>query len=113
MLESLKNFKNQNFDSYAFLPSEEDQIHFQGSNYVDPGEKLDGSEMGDCYHVILFKEGEDGQVIHLDKFDAILTAPLEYISRLLPDGWLGVISRKTTTSEKYMQETFDTIKEAC
>jgi len=114
MLESLKHLKDEKLDTYTFFPSEVDgQIHFKGSNYAVPGTKLDGSEMGDCYHIILFKESEEETVIHLDRFEAILIDPLEYMSRLLLDGWFGVICKKTTTSHEYIEETFDMIKEAC
>ena len=114
MLDSLKQFKDENYDSFLFMPTEEEnQIHFQGSLYKDPGTKLDGSTMGDCYYILLFKEDDDGAVIHLDLFEAILMAPLEYISRLLPDEWFGVVCKKTTTSGKYVQETFDNLKESC
>jgi len=114
MLDSIKHLKDDNYDCFFFLPTDEEgQIHFQGSNYIDPGTKLDGSEMGDCYHVILFKESDEGEVMHLDKFDAILTAPLEYISRLIPDDWYGVVAKKTTTSHILMDDTFDKIKGSC
>jgi hypothetical protein len=113
MIDSLKQFKDDNFDSFLFMPTEEEnQIHFQGSLYKNPGTKLDGSSIGDCYHIILFKD-DDGLVVKLDMFEAILMAPLEYISQLLPDEWFGVICKKTTTSEKYVQETFDNLKEVC
>lgn len=114
MLESLKHLQSGDYDSYFFLPTdEEDTTHFQASQYSNPGTKLDGSSMGDCYHIILFKEDEEGTVIHLDRFEAILMAPLEYISRLLPDDWFGVICRKTTTSKELVDKTFDNLKENC
>jgi len=114
MLNSLIHLKDGDYDSFVFLPTEEeDQVHFQGSMYKDPGTKLDGSTIGDCYHIILFKEDDGGAVTHLDMFEAILMAPLEYISRLLPDEWFGVICRKTTTSGKFVQNTFDNLKEVC
>ena len=114
MLDSLKEFKNKNYDSFIFLPTKDvGQIRFQGSMYKEPGLKIDGSEMGDCYHIILFKEDDEGEVTHLDMFEAILMAPLEYMSRLLPDEWFGIICRKTTTSKSYAQEIFDNLKECC
>ena len=113
MLDSLKEFKNKNYDSLIFLPTEDvGKIRFQGSMYKEPGLKIDGSEMGDCYHIILFKDDE-GEVTHLDMFEAILMAPLEYMSRLLPDEWFGIICRKTTTSKPHVQEIFDNLKENC
>jgi len=114
MLEPLKHFQDEDYDSYTFLPTEnEEQTHFQASHYKDPGIKLDGSEMGDCYYIILFKEDDEGAVIHLDKFEAILMAPLEYISSLMPDDWYGIICKKTTTSKDFVNETFDNLKEVC
>jgi hypothetical protein len=114
MLDSLKQFKDEDYDSILFMPTEEEnQVHFQVSKYKEPGIKLDGSTIGDCYHIILFKEDEEGLVINLDMFEAILMAPLEYISQLLPDEWFGIICKKTTTSEKYVLETFDNLKEVC
>ena len=114
MLESLKHFQNENYDSYLFLPTEnEDQTHFHASYYKDPGIKLDSSKIGDCYHIILFKEDGEGGVIHLDKFEAILMAPMEYISSLVFDDWFGVICRKTTTSKDFVDKIFDNLKEVC
>jgi hypothetical protein len=111
MLEYLENFKSEDYDSFTFLPAEEDnQLHFQCFSYKDPGIKLDGSELGDCYHIILFKEGEES-LIHLDKFEAILLDPLEYISQLIPSGWFGIVCRKTTTSGPFVQKTFDNFKD--
>lgn len=114
MLESLKKLSEENYDTFLFLPTdEESQIHIQGSMYKDPGVKLDGSQLGDCYHIILFKEDEEGAVTHLDLFEAILASPLEYMSQLLPMDWFGIICKKTTTSNVYVQKTFDSIKEMC
>lgn len=114
MLESLKKLSEENFDTLLFLPTEEEnQIQVQGSMYINPGVKLNGSQLGDCYHIILFKENDEGNVTHLDLFEAILAAPLEYVSRLMPDDWYGIICRKTTTSDEYVQKTFDSLKEMC
>ena len=114
MLEFLKTLNDADYDTYLFLPGEEEnKIHVQGSMYKDPGTKLGGSMLGDCYHIILFKEDDEGAVIKLDLFEAILSAPLEYISMLMPDDWYGIICKKTTTSQPYVQKTFDNIKEMC
>jgi len=114
MLEFLKKLNEEDYDTYLFLPGEqENNVHVQGSMYKDPGTKLDGSMLGDCYHIILFKEDDDGSVINLDLFEAILSSPLEYISMLMPNDWYGIICKKTTTSHPYVQKTFDNIKEMC
>jgi len=111
---NLSELAKQNYDTILFLPGEKDnEIRVEGSVYKDPGQKLDGSESGDCYHIILFKLEEEGNPIHLDKFEAILLAPLEYIARLIPDEWYGVVSKKTTTSQSFIESTFDKLKEMC
>jgi hypothetical protein len=113
MLECLRELTDKKYDTYFFLPSEDDNILIQGNDYKDPGEQIGGNSIGDCYHIILFQQGEEGETTSLDKFDAILGAPLEYISEMLPNGWFGIISRKTTTSNVFVEDTFDKLKETC
>lgn len=113
MIEELKGLSFEECDTYMFLPTEEDnQMSIQGSTYKNPGTKLGGTSMGDCYHIILFKEGEDGP-IHLDKFEAILGAPLEYMSTLIPSNWFGIICKKTTTSDHFVNSAFDNLRKVC
>jgi hypothetical protein len=110
MLEFLKPLKNEKYDFLTFLEGdEEDQIQIQGTQYSNPGEKIDSSLMGDSYHIILFrnhkeKKDEYGDV---DSFDAVLSEPLEYISGLIPQGWYGIIARKTTTSRPIIDRMLD------
>lgn len=115
MLEYLKQLKDSNPDVIMFLPGEKDNsLVVMGQEYKNPGIKLDGSESGDCYHIILFKQDQETyDVKFLDKFEAILTSPLDYISMLIPDDWFGIICKKTTTSEKFAKEAFDNLQEDC
>lgn len=107
MEEFLRNLGKENYDSFFFLPGEKlGDVRIEGNVYKDPGENLDNSDYGDCYHLILFKEGEDGNVINLDRFEAILTAPTEYMSMLIPQEWFGLICKKTTTSEEFVEKAF-------
>lgn len=112
MLEMLKDLAKEEYDAYFFLPGpKEDSMYLEGSNYVTPGEKIDGSlhGLGDAYHILLFKEDEDGMVCKADLFDGILGAPLEYISIMIKMDWFGLVCRKTTTSHTFVQSTFDKI----
>jgi hypothetical protein len=111
MLEFLKEFSNDEHDAVFFLPGDkEDQIHIEVATYKNPGEKVGGSALGDAYHIILFKENKEG-VYDVDRFDAIFIKPFEYISNLIPQNWFGVLAKKTTTSEDFIQKTFDKISE--
>lgn len=113
MKNYLKKLENEDFDMIQFLPTEEDsELNILTSKYKDPGTKLDNTVMGDCYHVILFKLNEDSDAVeHLDRYDGILTAPLEYISSLIPQNWYGVICKKTTNSNEFVNKIFATLQE--
>jgi hypothetical protein len=111
-MTDLREVLNNDCDSYVFLPTEEDDnIHVQASEYKDKGTKLGGSIMGDCYHIIIFREDEEGCITDLDKFEGILSAPVEYITRMIKENWFGIVCRKTTTSEEFVNRTFDKLSE--
>lgn len=107
MLDFLKELKGEEFDAYFFLPGEtQEKIHIEGALYKDPGEQVGGSSLGKEYHVILFKENETG-IYDVDRFDAVFAEPLEYMSSRIPENWYGVMARKTTTSNTFIQKLFD------
>jgi hypothetical protein len=112
MLEILKDFKKNDFDMLMFTPNlkKEDTIDVETVQYIDRGEKIDYSTMGDAYHIVLFREDEDGDVVDFDHFEAILTDCLEYASGLIPYSWYGFICKKTTTSHTILNKILDNIK---
>jgi len=108
MLEYLQQFNMNDFDTLFILPGpKEDSLHIEASTYKEFGEKVDGSSMGDAYHIILFKEDTDGELVNVDRFDAIFVDPLEYMSDLIEQKWFGIIAKKTTTSENFIKRIFD------
>ena len=113
MLDFLKEFSNDKPDAILFLPGDkEGQIQIESATYKNAGDNIGGSSMGHAYHVILFKENsKTEQLYDVDRFDAIFIDPLEYISGLIPHNWFGVIARKTTTSNTFIQKTFDKLQE--
>jgi hypothetical protein len=112
MLDFLTYLKDENYDAYFFLPGEkENQIHVEASLYKNPGEGLGSSALGHNYHVVLFREDEDRNVVDLDQFEGVLTCPLEYISGLLPSDWYGIIARKTTTSTDFLDRLVAKLQE--
>ena len=111
MLDYLKVLKNDEHDALFFLPGpKKDTIHLEGATYKDAGEDVGGNELGKAYHVILFKENAEGELVDVDMFDAIFVDPLEYMSGLIPSGIFGIMARKTTTSNNFIQKTFDKLK---
>ena len=114
MKEIIKQLREKNYDAYTFFPTEDgEQIKIEGSSYTKPGEKLDYNEIGDCYHIILFREDTEGKPQDLEKFDAILVSPADYISTLIPGGWSGGIYKKTTTSQELVTNLFDSLNKVC
>jgi len=113
MLDYLKQFEKENYDTLMFLPGENvDDIHIETNEFKEKGKKLGGSNMGDCYDIIIFKDNK-GDVDKLERFDAILIEPLEYISMLIPLDFYGVVCKKTTTSGRLMDGIFDKFQKIC
>lgn len=114
MLEYLKAL-DQPYDILNFLPYEDgegnDAIKIEAFDYAKPGINVDFSEMGLAWHIIIFRLNEDEtSTTDHDFFDGILIEPREYISRMITDGWFGVIAKKTTTSADFAKATFDRIR---
>lgn len=102
MREYLRLLKNEYFDGINFYINEDGNIEVSGFTYHNPGEKLEGSPIGDLYDIIIFSYERPKLP---ERFQAILTSPLDYISRMIDDGFLGVVAKATTTSEEFMQES--------
>ncbi len=108
MIEIPKALKEEPFDAFFFLPGEtDDTIHLESAIYKESGEKLGGSAMGDGYHIILFREAEDGNLVDIEQFNAVLVDPMTYITRMLSIDWYGIVAKTTTTSESFIKKTFD------
>jgi len=108
MIEFPQDLKNDPFDAFFFLPGEEkDTVHLEGAAYKNPGEKVGGSSMGNGYHIILFREDEEGELVDVEQFNAVLIDPITYITRMIDIEWYGILARMTTTSEAFIKSTFD------
>jgi len=117
MLDFLEELNDDetDYDAIFFLPGEKpNTLQIEGSVYRNPGEKLGGSTLGDGYHIILFRENtKEDKLYDIDRFDAVLVKPVEYISNMIKGNWFGIVARKTTTSSEFIQNTFDKLKESC
>ena len=112
MLDYLEPLKKTKYDCLMFIPGEKPgSLHIEGSEYKDIGTKIGGSELGDNYHILLYKDNEEKGIHNLDLFEGILMDPLEYASRLIPQGWYGVFAKKTTTSDEFINKAFDSLKQ--
>jgi hypothetical protein len=107
MLDFLKDIVD--YDALFFLPmKEDDEINIVSNRYKNPGIPMEETLVGPWWHVILFQTDEEtGEIDKFDSFDAVLSDPREYISGLIPQGWYGVIAKKTTTSPEFYQDALD------
>ena len=109
MLDYLQPLKNADVDVIMFFEgSQPNSIKVEGNQYSDRGEPLGGNSIGNLYHVILCRDHPtEDRYDQFDTFEAILSEPLEYISGLIPEGWYGVVAKKTTTSQPLYQRMLD------
>jgi len=112
MLEFLRSISKEPYDTITFISGDKkDSLEVMTNCYKDGGTKIGGSVLGDTFDIILFREDLDGKLIEPDRFEAILMEPLEYISNLITGDWYGIIARKTTTSQKFVDAIFDKLIE--
>ena len=103
MNESFLRLKTEDYDGINFYINEDGDIEVDVFTYNTPSEKLKGSDMGDLYDIIIFPEEPPKMP---ERFSAVLSSPTHYVSRMIEDGFLGVVARKTTTSDEFMDDTF-------
>ena len=103
-------FPNVYYDGLYFLPHEDEDGN-EGMKFSlfevkdeDKGVPINGTKVGHCYHLIFFKEGEDGYPELEDNFEAILADPLVYVQNLLGGNSYGCILRKTDKSDKWVDD---------
>lgn len=99
MREFLRPLKSKEFDGLNFFRNDDGDLEVNGFSYKDPGVNQEGSVMGLMYDIIIFPEEPPKMP---ERFKAILISPLDYISRLIDDGFLGVVARATSTSDSFM-----------
>ena len=114
MIESLKQIQIHKYDAISFVDSDEIEgaINIIGTHYDEPGKCQESYEMGNKYHIILYRDHETDPTRYdtFEMFEAILSDPIEYMSGLIKRGWYGTIAKKTTTSGKFIGEILDNIK---
>lgn len=109
MLEYFKDIED--YDALFFMPHTDVDIHIQSNKYKNPGTPIDVGSAGPSWHVLLFKCNEETDTVeNLDAFDAVLSDPREYISTLIPQGWFGIVAKKTTTSNSFISDALAKIK---
>lgn len=108
MSESWQALKTEPFDGINFYRNDDGDLEICGFKYKDPGEKISGNSSGDLYDIIIFPEDPPKMP---EKFQAILISPIDYITNMLDNGFLGLVAKTTTTSNEFVTEAFDALSE--
>jgi hypothetical protein len=98
----------KDFDGFYILPHKQDDgLRLSYSDFNDDfekGKKIDHTSLGDMYHVVFLKQGEDGNPEFDDHFEAIFADPEVYVKGLLGANVYGCMVRKTENSWKWVEE---------
>jgi hypothetical protein len=108
MTESWLALMSDEYDGINFFRNDEDEIEIVSFQFKESGDKIGGTSTGDLYDIIIFPEDPPKMP---EKFQAILSSPIDYIYNMIDNGFLGVISKVTTSSEKVVEEVFGNLCE--
>lgn len=84
---------------------------FQANTEYAGSKPIEGNQIGNMYHIALFREDNDGHPMFDDKYEAILGDPETYVKNLTGAGLYGCILKKTEKSSKWFEEYFKSIME--
>jgi hypothetical protein len=106
--------RKMDYDGFYIMPGDnEDEVEVRYFTFKeDFGDSIENSEMGDKYHVALFKENEDDMEFN-DHFEAIFADPSVYATNLAKGNLFGTYVRKTAKSsdwfDNYLKTTLDSV----
>jgi hypothetical protein len=109
-MTDLKRIDPSLYDGVDFYRIDNQSINISAFKLIKTGNKKDGSPMGDLYDIIIFPDVSKKPSLP-ERFQAILTSPVDYVERMVESGFLGVVVRATDTSDDYMKEVFEEINE--
>ena len=110
MNELLQTLETNGYDGLNFYFDDEDgEVVVAGFTFKVPGEKLPGSSLGDLYDIIIMSDTRPNLP---ERFKAILISPVDYVKRMLGDGFVGILSKATTTSDSFMNDAFAAMTES-
>jgi hypothetical protein len=105
----------EKYDGFYFLPGKDDDemalSFFEFSEELGNQKKVDSkNEVGDLWHIALFTQGEKGEPVFNDSFEAIFSDPEIYAQNLCTIGIYGCVLRKTDKSVKWFNDYLDKVK---
>jgi hypothetical protein len=109
--EIVKSIFREGMDGITFVPNIEDNTSLQIRGFdFKIKSKYKKTDVGNIYHVLLFKCDETGKAKDIDNFTAVLTDPHVYTSNLISCDFYGVVAKQTAKSKKIINEMFEHLK---
>jgi hypothetical protein len=92
----LREIFDGNVDGVSFIPTNNNinDLDIRGFKYLKKT-KYETADIGDYFHILLYKCTPEGFVFDIDNFEAILTGPDVYISNIINSGFFGIVVKKT------------------
>lgn len=107
--------QDKEFDGFYFLPGDTDDdltlkyFTFNAPEFMD-AKPVDGTKVGDMYHIAFFRKDDKGNPVFDETFDAIFACPRTYIKQLAGMNLYGCVLRKTEKSGKWFDDYLTGIK---
>lgn len=100
--------ETEKYDGFTIVPDGNFDVSqivfFELDDESKKGTPIENTELGDMYHVIMYRVNKEQTDIEFDDtFEAIFIDPLVYAKSLLPNFYCTII-RKTDKSVKWIEE---------
>lgn len=113
-----KHTEMEQYDGFLFLPSEDedeetDSLEFRFIKYKqDFGASVEGSDIGEKYHVAFFTRDEEGHFQFDEEFEAIFSDPMTYAKGFIGHNLFGTMVKKKERTAEWFKEYLTDIKES-
>jgi len=113
-----KHTEMDEYDGFLFLPSDDedadtDALEFRFIKYKqDFGVAVEGSDIGEKYHVVFFTRDDEGHFIFDEAFEAIFSDPMTYAKGFVGHNVFGTIAKKKERTTEWFKEYLTDIKES-
>ena len=113
-----KHTEMEEYDGFLFLPSEQEDddtsaLEFRFIKYKqDFGPAVEGSDIGEKYHVAFFKRDADGHFHFDEEFEAIFADPMVYAKGFIGQNLFGTMVKKKENTTEWFKEYLTDIKKS-
>lgn len=91
-----------------FIVDEDDMLDISAFTYKGDNTPVETHpDLGLKYHIITYRESEDGMIVEPDMFEAVIGNPYHYVANLLTCGFFGTICKKTIGSAQIVNDMFN------